>query len=137
MSKKSTNAEINIRHATVAEMLIKGQSRQSILQYASKRWEVSDRTADEYIAGAWLKIKQHTSKDVENNVSLALARYEDLYKRSFNIQDYRECRQVQGSIVDLLGISEAVKIDHSSSDGTMSPKGWDDWYDRDRGKSDS
>ena len=29
------------------------------------------------------------------------------------------------------------KIDHSSSDGTMSPKGWDDWYDRDRGKSDS
>jgi len=121
MAKKSTDAEMEIRHATVAEMIVKGQSRQDILQYGSKEWNVSDRTIDSYIDAAWSKIKSSVDKDVDKQVQLALSRYEDLYKRSFQIQDYRECRQVQNDIVKLLGLAEAQKIDHVSSDGSMSP----------------
>ncbi len=105
MAKKSTDAELQIRYATIAEMLIKGQSRQDILQYSSKTWGVCDRTTDEYIARSWTKIKSSVNDDIEKNVALAIARYNDLYKRNFNIQDYRECRQVQGDIVKLLGLN--------------------------------
>jgi hypothetical protein len=102
---KSTDAEINIRHATVAEMLVKGQSRQDILQYASNTWKVSDRTADEYIAKAWAKLKKSINDDIDNYKSLLINRFEDLYKRNYNIQDYRECRQVLGDLSKIIGLS--------------------------------
>jgi hypothetical protein len=118
---KSTNAELSIRYATVAEMLIKGQSREDIVQYASKTWSVSDRTADDYISNAWIKIRTQSDEDIEKNKHLALSRYNDLYKRNFNIQDYRECRQVQNDIVKLLGIAAPDKIDHTSKGESLAP----------------
>ena len=51
---------------TLKEFLMKGQSREDILQYASKEWNVSDRTADEYIANAWTKIDRLLNRKYES-----------------------------------------------------------------------
>lgn len=113
MSKKPTNAELDIRYATIAEMIVKGQNREDIVRFASKEWNVGDRTVDNYIAQAHSKLRVNTKKEIDTYRDIALSRYEDLYKRNFNIQDYRECRQVQSDIVDLLGIAEAQKLELS------------------------
>lgn len=108
---KSTDAEISLRVATVSEMLIKGFSRQDILQYCAKEWNIQKRQSDEYIAKAKNKLIELAEKDIEFNKALAIERYNDLYRKNYGIKDYRECRQVQNDIVKLHGIAEPDKVD--------------------------
>ena len=111
---KSTDAEVRLRVQTVAEMLIKAQSRQDIFRYNSENWGVTQRQCENYIAKAWEIIKENSDREVESQIQLAINRYENLFKKSYKIQDYRECRQVQKDKVDLLGLAEAQKIDLTS-----------------------
>jgi len=133
---KPSNAELKIRYATVAEMLIKGLTRPEILRHVKEIWSSSEATADNYISQANNIISESVKKDLDSLKNLAIARFTDLYKRNYTIQDYRECRQVQSELNKTLGINEPKKLDHVSSDKSMSPKGWESWYDRDRGKED-
>lgn len=110
---KSTDAEILLRVSTVVEMLMKGQERQDIIQYCAKKWNINERQADVYIKKAKERIKRNKDADLDYHISLSIMRYQDLYKRNFNIQDYRECRQVQGDLAKLLGIEAAQKINVS------------------------
>ena len=110
---KSTNAEIELRVATVAEMIIKGQKRNNIVRYSSENWKIGERQAEKYIVKAWEKIEQNTDIDVKKEIKLQRARFEDLYQKSYNIQDYRECRQVLDSIAKLIGLNSPEKHDHT------------------------
>lgn len=104
---KSDNNELEIRISTVAEMRIKGQNRSDIVHYASKKWHVSSRQVDSYLSSAKQLIKRSVIGEKEDFKELVITRYEDLYKRNFNIQDYRECRQLCESLSKLLGLGEA------------------------------
>ena len=99
---KSTNAEIEVRVATVAEMIIKGQTRDKIIRYSSDNWDIGERQTENYISKAWDKIKDSSNDLLGNHIKLAIERYNDLYQKSYNIQDYRECRQVMAELVKML-----------------------------------
>ena len=102
---KASNAEIELRIQTVAEMLIKAQGREKILRYCAEKWNIQERMADNYISKALDKIKKNKEfLDIEQEISLQKARLEDLYQKNYTIQDYRECRQVLDSIGKLLGL---------------------------------
>jgi hypothetical protein len=107
--EKSTNAEYDLRVNKVMEMILKGQSRISIVQNISKNYNITFRQADNYIADATKKIKESANKDAEQNISITIERYRDLYYKSYQLEDYAECRRIQESLVKLLGISEPEK----------------------------
>lgn len=106
MANKSTNAEIELRISTISEMVVKGYTRDKIIRYASAEWKVSERTTDTYLKKAWDKIHKSTNYDLKQEVTLQRARFEDLYSKNYNIQDYRECRQVLDSLAKLLGVNK-------------------------------
>ena len=101
---KATNAEIELRVSTVAEMIIKGQGRGKIIRFGSENWNVGERQIENYISKAWEKIERNTDFDIKQELKLQRARFEDLYGKNYTIQDYRECRQVLDSIGKLLGL---------------------------------
>ena len=50
MINKANAAEVVRRTSTIYRMLLEGQTRAAIVQYAVDQWHVSARTADAYIA---------------------------------------------------------------------------------------
>lgn len=108
---KSDNVELNRRINIIAEMLLKGFSKEKIVRYSSENFNVGERQTETYILKAKETIKQVADKNVEMNIALALGRFNDLYEKSYKIQDYRECRQVQESINKLLGLNEPEKVE--------------------------
>ena len=119
MAQKASIAEYEIRVDTVAEMLVKGCKRPEILRYSASTWDISVRQTDEYIANARSRIDEVNAESLKEQVSIALARYNDLIKKNYQIQDYRECRAVQDSINKLLGLEAAIKIqnEHTGPNG--------------------
>jgi len=111
---KASNADIELRIQTVAEMLIKAQGREKILRHCAENWNIQERQADEYISRALDKIKKNREFiDIQQELDLQKARYEDLYQKNYTIQDYREARQVLDSIAKLLGLNEPEKLNIS------------------------
>lgn len=112
--KKSTEAQVALRVSEIVDILIKGGNRQDILQYAATSWGIKERQTDTYISRAWELIEETTEKNRDRSINLAIKRYEDLYRRSHKVQDYRECRQIINDQVKLLGLAEPDKIEHTS-----------------------
>ena len=120
---KASDAEIELRIQTVAEMLIKAQGRENILRYCAENWGIRERQADNYISRAIDKIKKNKEfLDLEQEISLQKARFEDLYQKNYTIQDYREARQVLDSIAKLLGLNKPEKLDHTTKGESIQPK---------------
>jgi hypothetical protein len=82
MGHKSTNAEIEQRVHAVYGLLVKSYSRFQILQYASKQWDVSDRTADIYIQRARQLIQQDSEIERPQWLAAAIARLVEYEKRA-------------------------------------------------------
>lgn len=102
MAKKTNTAEVELRVAKVARMLIEGQSRQGIIQLGDDEWGVSDRTIDEYLSRAYDKISEHADNIIQNASDVSASRLNDLYKKNYEIGDYKECRLVQSTIIDMI-----------------------------------
>lgn len=89
--KKSTAAEVEMRTAKVAELLVDGWSRARICEYAREtaRWDVSDAQVDRYIAKARERIQADCSRDRKASYALAEARLEALYGKAVDADDLR------------------------------------------------
>ena len=76
--KKSTAAEVEMRTAKVAALLIDGWCRARICEYAREtaRWDVSDAQVDRYMAKARERIQADCSRDRKASYALAEARLE-------------------------------------------------------------
>ncbi len=110
MAEKSTDAEVELRIATVYEMVVKGASRKYIVRYGSETWKVSSRTIDEYLSRVYDEIKEtYGQKYKENIISKQLAQLDDLYVKNYIIEDFRECRNLIESKSKLLGLNEPDK----------------------------
>lgn len=114
---KSTDIEIRKRISIVAEMIIKGYSREKIIRYASENWKISERQTDTYIKRAHETfIHEAQSKNVEQHLNASITRLQDLYNKCYLIQDYAECRRILNDIADLVGAKSAIKHEHQGID---------------------
>jgi hypothetical protein len=112
---KATNAQADIRRATVFEMLTKGSSRGYIVQYAAKTWQVNARQCDEYISQATAQIKDLYGEEYKTNlIEKHLAKLNDLYMKSYTIEDFRECRNLIETEAKLLGLFAPIKTQSES-----------------------
>lgn len=93
-SKKPTSAERELRVMTVLEMLTKGKNRDFIIRFCSDEYKVGERAVDNYIADAKKRISKEIKIRAGEEVDMALLQFNDLYDKNYQIQDYRECRQV-------------------------------------------
>lgn len=110
MASKSTDAEVELRINHVYNMVVKGETRKDIVRYGSKTWDVSSRTIDEYLARVHLEIKETYNKEYkEHIISKQLVQLDDLYKKNYGNEDFRECRSLIETKSKLLGLNEPDK----------------------------
>ena len=114
MAKRDSN-EADKLFNEILELWINGYSRKLIIQYCTENHNISERQIDNYLAKVYQEISNNHKEHRSKLVNQALRRYNDLYDRNLAIQDYRECRAVQDSVVKLFGISEAQKVDHTTN----------------------
>jgi hypothetical protein len=76
--KKSSQATLLLRHDTVYSMLCDGKSRTDVIRTAAEMWDVSERTADEYLKHARLKLEQDSSISREALMAEAFAAYRQI-----------------------------------------------------------
>ena len=104
--KKSTQAELTLRHDTVYSMLCDGRSRSDVIRVASEMWGVTDRTADEYIKNAREKLEQDCSITREAFMAEALAGYRSLREQAERRGQLMCAKQCIDSMVDLTAIKK-------------------------------
>ena len=109
---KSTDAEIELRLATIYEMVVKGASRKYIVRYCSENYQISSRQVDEYLKRTYEEIKNtFGQQEKEDLISKQLAQLEDLYVKNYTIEDFRECRNIIESKSKLLGLNAPTQTE--------------------------
>lgn len=109
---KGTDAEIELRIATLYEMIVKGCSRAYILRYSADKWNIEERTVDTYLANVRDIIKETYGQEYKETIlNNHLAQLEDLYAKNYIIEDFRECRTIIESRNKLLGLNAAEKTE--------------------------
>jgi len=85
---KSTQQEIDGRINTVYKLLLEGNSRTQILQYASETWQISERQVETYIARA----RDHQRLDAELErpewLHESLCALKDIQRKATNKSQY-------------------------------------------------
>ncbi len=112
--KKSSKNTTNQRVSEVSEMLIKGQTRSNIFHYTSVNWKVGARQVDNYIAKARVLIQNDIIKNLEYDYAKAIKRYESLYNRALDLEDYRLAFTINKELTNLQGLNK-IKIEHSGN----------------------
>jgi len=105
---KATHSEILQRVNTIYKLLLRGASRQEILQYCTNEteWGVKDRTIDIYIARAREYFNERTQIARDTELGNAIQRYELLFQRALKVQDYKTCIQAQARIDKITGLEQ-------------------------------
>lgn len=116
---KRDSLEVDNLFNEILELWVNGYSRKIIVQYCSENHDISERQVDNYLAKVYKEISNNHKEHRSKLINQAIRRYNDLYDRNLAIQDYRECRSVQDSVVKLFGLAEAQKVDHTSNGETM------------------
>jgi predicted kinase len=113
-TKKRTKPEAEQIFLEVLELHVNGYTRKQIVQYCSETHKISDRQTDNYLAKVYDEISNNSAEYKEKLIKQSIRRFNDLYDKNSAIQDYRECRAVQESIIKLFGLSAPDKIDHTT-----------------------
>lgn len=113
-STKGTLAEVELRIATVYEMVVKGASRAYIVRFCAKEWNLKPRQVDVYLKRVYKQIKiTYDDSYRELIIQKQMAQLDDLYVKNYTIEDFRECRNIIESRSKLLGLNAPAKIEHS------------------------
>lgn len=115
MAKKATKAEVELRIATLHEMVVKGATYNFIVRYTSQEWEISRRQTDTYLKRVYKQIQKTYGDDYKKRLlDVQIAKLDELYQKNFTIQDFRECRNVIETLNKMIGLDAPTKIDHTT-----------------------
>lgn len=119
--KKSTAAEVEMRTAKVAALLIDGWCRARICEYAREtaRWDVSDAQVDRYMAKERERIQADCSRDRKASYALAEARLEALYGKAVDVGDLRLALSIVKEQRALQGLDGALCESSESAEAGM------------------
>ena len=101
---KSNQITLNKRIDKVIELLLKGNCRADIIQYASKYWKITDRQTDTYIAKANKELENTFLKKLELNYVKAEKRFEVILKKSLEKGDLKTALASIKEIASLQGL---------------------------------
>lgn len=113
-------------------MLNVSKQTKEIVHFFSNKWTnegffkegISELSKNRTVFNYIKKVK-HTFMNFENEVEAEkgrqLARLDYLYQKNIKIEDYKAAKDIIAEINKMMGYNAANKIDHQSSDGSMSP----------------
>lgn len=103
--QKVTQAEMEARVNKVYEMLIAGARRYQIQKYAQeKKWNVTERQIDNYIAEANALIAQEAEFHRVREFGRAKAALDDLYQKCMQVRDYSRAHAVRRELNQLMAL---------------------------------
>ena len=108
VAKKPTKSEKEFRVSTVYGLLCDGHSRTQIVQFSAENWDVGERTADNYIADARVRIESDCSLSRQAFLAEALVRlrnYEQQAAKRGQLQVATNSVRLQA---ELTGIGKAL-----------------------------
>jgi hypothetical protein len=117
MAKKATKAEVKQRTSQIIKMMTLGVSRADICQFASDNWQIDDRTTDRYIKRANDYFAETSVIDRDEQIGIAMRRYNDLYQKNMRIDDYKAALATQKELSNLLGLNAPKRTEHTGADG--------------------
>ena len=109
--KKSDSSEFDKRVNTVYLLILQGFQRKQIIQYVSENYKVGERQTDNYLEKAREIIKSNIDNDTSSKKNEILNQFYDLYQKNYQLEDYRECRNLLSNISNILGIEAPKKTD--------------------------
>lgn len=122
MAKKSTKAEIINRVKIIIDFLLDGLSRYEILQYGSKKWDITGRQVDEYIAWANKRITRMAEKAEEKSYDRIRNRLERQYRRAVQNKDGSLARLLIKDIRELYAFDKPRKAEVDESGKPVTPE---------------
>ena len=125
MSGRITRIELEQRVLKVGEMLIDGESRYAIIQYALKTWGVKASQVDKYIAKAYEKWQESFEKEHKHIITWHLIARKKLYKQCLDNDDRRTALAVLHDIADLQGLYKKIIANDTDENGVAKNFGVD------------
>lgn len=111
MAKKTNSVEHQQRISEVYELLLAQASRMKIIQYASKKWGIVERSADELIAKAKKILLEEQQEDRGDLFEKHLQMKRDLYMRAFTDKNWALCNSIERDIAEFCALYPSKKID--------------------------
>lgn len=102
-------AEVRLRVQQVAEMLIAAAPRHQIQAVCAKKWAVSPRQADRYIADASAQIAAETAPARAAMITTMRTRLERIYYKAFAGEDYRAALGALAQLAKLYGLDAPTR----------------------------
>lgn len=114
--RKSTDAQIEIRRRIAFKLLLNGASRQELKQYyalefkktGNEYWNVADRTISSDIAAFKKEMEKLAIIHREEELGLARARLDNLYRRASNDNDIKTALAIEKTRIELFRLNEVL-----------------------------
>jgi len=101
-----------------------GKKTRDIAPYVSKTYNVSEKTAYNYINKAKALREEDAKEYRQEALTDQIALLRNLYDKNYKIQDFKECRAIIGDLSALVGTKAAQKIEQDIL--ITPPIGWTD-----------
>ena len=85
-------------------MFVDGRSRTDVIQFASEKWDVTERTADEYIKHARVRLKEDCDITREALLAEALAGYRSIRQQAERRGQLMVAKSCLDATLDIVGI---------------------------------
>ena len=102
------DAIINQRVNDVYVFLLKGSSRQEIIQHSAEEWDIGERQADKYIEKARKYFNERLRIERDTELGQSVTRYEMLFQKALKVQDYKTAIQAQSRIDKVMGLEQTT-----------------------------
>lgn len=103
--ERATALESQERVLEIQGFLLSGRTRTQILA-SCKKWRVSDRQVDNYIAAAWKVIKEINERQYEENLSIVSSHLWDIFAESRAIKDGHLSLKILTQIAKVQGLEK-------------------------------
>jgi len=104
-----------MRVAEVARLLIKGNSREDIVQFSASIWKIAERQTDKYIQRANEQIENSIKRNVNRDYAIAILRYAEIYKIAMEKQQLKTALSAIKEMTALQGLLK-IPIDLGQDD---------------------
>ena len=104
--KRATKAEHALRIDTIYGFLCDGKSRANILRAAAELWDVSERSTDDYIKAARVKLEDDCRMTREAFMAEALAGYRSIREKATKRGQYMCAKQCLDAQIALVGLDK-------------------------------
>lgn len=106
MRHRANRSEIAYRTNDIVTLLLMGKNREEILRFSVDKFQIKRRMAENYLSKAQIMIEKSVEKNINYDYAKAIRRFEELYKKAIENNDFRLALSVNKELANLQGLSK-------------------------------